>query len=326
MKYSELESHLNDVNAGLERLAPVYVVAGSDDYLREQAVKALCSVVDGDFESFNLSRFSIENGVEDAIETLHTYPVFGQYRVVVLSVFQKLAEDEKKALKAYIDAPDETSVFVIECDSDAAKALKSKKTESVDCSVLSEDELSAQIRAICAAPPARDIDGDAIAELGVRTQGAMSRIVGELSKLKSYCDGVITAADVCEMVTADFDFQIYELTDAVSKKDADKAFKVLDTFYKGGVRSMRILNQLYDRYRKMLHAELNKGLGNDDIGTLLAMSGGAVYHLRRVSSTYSQVRLKKSVDCLHALQYDVLSGRRGENTALQQAMFELLLI
>ena len=326
MKYGELAQHLNSVMMGLDKLAPVYVAVGADDYLREQAVKMLCGIVEEDFADFNLSQFSLEGGVADAIETLHTYPVFGQYRVVVLSAFQKLTEDDKKALKAYIDAPDESSVLVVNCDADVAKSLKGKGVETVDCSSLSESELAAEMRKICENPPSRRIENAAISELAVRTQGAMSRVVSELVKLKSYCDEVITAQDVRDMVTADFDFQIYELTDAVSKKDGDKAFQVLDTFYKNGVRSMRILNQLYDRYRKMLHAELGKGLSNEEIGGLLAMSGGAVYHLRKVSSTYSQVRLKKSVDCLHALQCDVLSGKRSETTALQQAMFELLLI
>ena len=36
------------------------------------------------------------------------------------------------------------------------------------------------------------------------------------------------------------------------------------------------------------------------------------------------MRLKRSVDYLHSLQYDVLSGRRTENSALQQAVLELL--
>lgn len=326
MKYSELKDHLNGVLAGAEKLSPVYIVAGGDDYLRADAVRLLGSIVEPEFADFNFTRFSSEDGVADAIETLHTYPVFGQYRVVVLSAFAKLADDDKKALKAYMDAPDDTSVLVIECDADVAKSLKHKNAASVDCNELEYGELEKEIRRICAESPSCEIDDDAIAELAERTQSAMSRVASELKKLKSYSEGVITRDDVRDMVTADFDFQIYELTDAVSKKDADKAFKVLDTFFSNGVRPMRILNQLYDRYRKMLHAELSKNLSNEDIGGLLSMSGGAVYHLRKVSSTYSQVRLKKSVDCLHALQYGVLSGRRAEGTALTEAMFELLLI
>lgn len=326
MKYGELAGHINGVTMGMEKLAPVYLVVGADDYLREQAIKLLCGLVEEDFADFNLSRFSSEDGVADAIEALHTYPVFGQYRVVVLTALQKLAEEDKKSLKAYFEEPDETSVLVVNCDADVAKSLKDKRAQTVDCSTLSEQELAVEIKKLCQIDSACGITDGAIAELSKRTQGAMSRVVSEIVKLKSYCEGDITENDVKDMVAEDFDFQIYELTDAVSKKDGDKAFRVLDTFYKNGVRSMRILNQLYDRYRKMLHAELCKGLNNEDVGVLLSMSGGAVYHLRKVSSTYSQVRLKKSVDCLHALQCDVLSGRRNENTALQQAMFELLLI
>lgn len=326
MKYGELGGHLNGVLAGDGKLGAVYVVAGSDDYLRSEAVKLFRAFVEPEFADFNFSRFSSEDGVADAIETLHTYPVFGQYRVVVLGVAQKLADEDKKSIKAYIDSPDDTSVFVIDCDADAAKSFKGKSVETVDCNALKEEELAKEVKKICAIPPSVEIEAGAIAELENRTQGEMARIASEIVKLKSYCDGVITRADVCDMVTADFDFQLYALSDAVSKKDADKAFRVLDSFYKNGIRSMRILNQLHDKYRKMLHAELSKGLSNDEIGELLSMSGHAVYYLRQASGAYSQVRLKKCVDCLNALQYDVLSGRKSENTALNEAMFELLLI
>ena len=325
MKYGELATHLNDALNGFEKIYPVYLVVGNDDYLRDCAVKTLSKIVEDDFADFNLSRFLAEDGVYDAIETLHTYPAFGQYRVVTLSVQQKLAEEEKRALKAYEDNPDETSVLVIDCcDQDVAKGLKSKNAVTVDCGTLDDIETEEFIKKLC--EPYCNIESGAISELAARTQHSASRIVGEIEKLKAYCEGDITREAVLEMVTADFDFQIYELTDAVSKKDGNKAFRVLDVLYKNGVRSMRILNQLYDRYRRMLHTELNKGLSNDAIAALLNMSPGAVYHMRKVSSTYSQMRLKKSVDLLHALQCDVLSGKRTESSALSQAAFELLLI
>ncbi|MDE6302054.1 MAG: DNA polymerase III subunit delta [Clostridia bacterium] len=326
MEYGELKQHIDGALMGSEEFSPVYVVFGEDDYLRAQAIKLLKSVVDEDFAAFNFSQFSADGGVRDAIDTLYTYPVFGQYRAVVLTVGQKLADEDKEAIKAYLSSPSESSIFIVDCDADTAKSIKGKAVKSVDCSTLKSDALIPEIKKLCAEEPARSIDNAAADELIVRTQGSMSRIASELVKLKAYCDETIKLADVREMVTADLDFQIYELTSAVSEKNANKAFQVLDVFYKNGIRPMRIINQLYDRYRKMLHAELNKGLSNDDVGKLLGMKGGAVYHMRRVSSEYSQVRLKKSVDYLHSLQCDVLTGRCSENTALKQAMFELLSI
>lgn len=326
MEYGELKQHINGALSGEEAFSAAYVVFGEDDYLRAHAVNMLTSIADEDFADLNVSRFSADWGVADVIETLYTYPVFGQYRVVVLSVSQKLADADKEAIKSYLSSPSETSIFVVDCDAETAKTIKGKTVKSVDCSTLSHEALVCEINKLCNSEPSCDMESSAIEELIVRTQSSMSRIASELVKLKAYCDKSIKRQDVCEMVTADLDFQIYELTGAVSEKNADKAFAVLDVFYKNGVRPMRIVNQLYDRYRKMLHAELNKGMSNDDIGKLLGMKGGAVYHLRRVSSGYSQIRLKKSVDYLHKLQCEVLSGRLTENTALQQAMFELLSI
>ncbi|MBD5092638.1 MAG: DNA polymerase III subunit delta [Clostridiales bacterium] len=322
MKFGELKGHINSVLAGEAKFAPAYVVSGDDNYLRAQSVALFESIVGVDFADLNLSRFCADNGIDAAIDVLNTYPVFDEYRVVTLTVGQKLADEDKERLKAYISSPSESSILVLDCDAEAAVSFRGKGYERVDCTKLEDAELYREVKNLCA--PTHNIDNDAALELAKRTQGYMHRIASEITKLKAYCERTITLADVCEMVAVDIDYQIYALADAVSKKDAATAFQVLDSFYKNGIRAMRIINQMYDKYRKMLHAELNKGLSNDDIGNLLGMKGGAVYHLRKVSGGYSQMRLKRSVDYLHSLQYDVLSGRRTENSALQQAVLELL--
>ncbi len=324
MKYGELAKHLNDAAAGLTDLAPLYIVWGADDYLRANAVRLLSSLVEEDFATFNFSRFSDENAVQDALEVVNTYPVFGQYRVVVVKASQKLADADKESIKNYLQSPLSSSVFVLDCEGDAGTGLKLKGAQSVDCSLLEAGELANEIRLICKQSPERSIDTAAANELIERTARSMSRISSELVKLKAYCEDCITYKDVCDMVAPDLDFRIFELAGAVSEKNADRAFKILDAFRVSGIRSMSILNLLYDRYRKMLHAELHKGLSNDELGKLLDMKGGAVYYLRKASSGYSQVRLKRSVDYLHGLQYDVLRGKRAENSALQQAVIELL--
>lgn len=322
MKYSELKGHIDGIAAGKTKFAPAYVVSGDDNYLRAQSIAALKSVVNDDFADLNIARMSADNGIAAAIDVLNTYPVFSEYRAMVLTVGQKLADADKELLKKYVSSPCESSVFIIDCEAEAAAAIRGKGFESVDCSRLKPEELAVEIRKLCL--PSHSIDADALQVLTLRTQGYLHRIEGEITKLKAYCRQKITLADVCESVTADLDFQIYSLADAVSKKDVATALAVLDSFYKNGIRGMRVINQMYDKYRKMLHAELNKSLSNVDISNLLGMKESAVYHLRKVSCGYSQMRLKRSVDYLHSLQCDVLSGRRTENSALQDAVLELL--
>ena len=152
----------------------------------------------------------------------------------------------------------------------------------------------------------------------------MSRIVCEVTKLKAYSSGTITTADVEVLVTPDLEFALYELTSAVSEKQAEKALEIIDVFFKQGVKGYTLINMLYNQYRKMLHAELHKTDDAEVLAPMLEISSKQLYHVRRVSKNYTQMRLKQAVDYLHNLQHAILSGKRLENTAIHDAILTLL--
>ena len=311
---------------GGEDFAPIYVVSGDDDYLKELALKRFYGALDKDYAEFNFSEFASDASVDDIKDALDTYPMFDSVRVVSYQADEKTPDAFKTFLDEYRESPSPTSVFVVSVFGDANKILGKKKLTQIDCSRLEDEELVFEINKILSVEPSVPISHDAALELIKRTQGGMARIVSETNKLKAYANGTITVADVEEMVVADLDYQIFELSNALAEKDGNKALEVLNTLTADGVRGVTILNLVYDKYRKMLHAELNKNRTNDEVGQMLGMKGGAVYYLRKTSSKYSQVRLKKCVDYLHSLQCDVLSGRRLENSALQEAVLQLLII
>lgn len=326
MKYGEFKQHFQSIKNGEAEFCPVYVVCGDDDYLKDEVIASFKSVVDPEYADFNFSNVSGDGGISAAIDAAYTFPMFDARKVVVLTLESAPSESEKAAFEKYLANPCETSVLAVCCDDEIAKSFKSKKAQTINCARLDDIELLSEIQALCKKEPTIQIDRDAAVELVSRTQGSMARIASEISKLKSYSDGRITKIDVCEMVSADIDFQIYELANAVSEKNAAKALEVLDVFFKNGIRGVTIINRLYDKYRNMLHAELNKGLSNDDLAKLLGMKSGAVYFLRKVSANYSQMRLKRCVDYLHSLQFDVLTGKRDDVSAIHEAILQLLVI
>jgi len=326
VKYGELAQHIGGVLSGTVKPFAAYFAVGQDDYLRETAKRLFLSAAEGDFADMNSSRFYADSAAAEVVGAANTFPILAEFRVVCYEAPAKLSDSDKAALKGYFEAPSPTTLFIIDCSADAAKALKSKGTDVIDCNNLEENELLAEAERICAQSPSVKIKRDAAAELVRRIGNSTARLVSEIAKLKSYCAGEITLSDVEAMVSESLDVQIFDLTKAVSLKDADKAFKTLERVKKNGIRSLTVINQLYDKYRKMLHAELHKELSNDELGKLFGMRGGAVYYLRQASTLYSQVKLKKCVDIIHALQCDVLSGRRSEDSALIEMMFELLRI
>lgn len=339
MKYTELKQHIN--KAMQSGFAPLYCVYGDDDCLCAKALKMFESVISPDYADFNLMKIGDESDVDMAIDALSTFPMFDDYKVVILTIQNVVAKSRKKsddegetqsqvkdAIDSYMQSPNPTSVLVLNCASkDIATAFKYKTAQNVDCSRLDEESLKSEIVAIANKEPKIDIQPQAISELILRTQSSMGRIESEMAKLKCYSSGVITYRDVCDMVVADTDYKMYEFANAVSQKNCEGALKVLNVLMENGLRGATILNLLYGKYREMLHASLNKDLGNDDLARLLGMSkSGAVYYLKQVASNYSQMRLKKSVDYLHALQYDVLMGKRNETSAVHEAILQLIAI
>lgn len=323
MKYTALKSHLDRTDG--KPLASCYVVYGDDAWLRQSAVGMFRALVNPDYASFNCSSVSAADGAEVAVGMLNTFPMFDVLRVVIVpDVQEKFSDADKATYERYLASPNPEAVLVLVCEESAEKYASFKGAEKVDCNRLAEDEIAVLVDGMLREEPVRTMQRAALHELVSRTLSDMSRISCEVSKLKAYCDSDITRADVCEMTSAEPDVQIFQLSDAVGSGNAGRALEVLDALTGDGVRPMTVLNLLYGYYRRMLHAELHKGEPDADVAALLGIKPGALYHLRRVSGKYSQVRLKKCVDYLYELQFAVLTGKRSEGSAMHDAVLTLL--
>ncbi len=321
MKFGELTAHLNSALNGDAKFAAAYLLVGGDGFLRSEAKRLLKSVLLEDFASFN---FSTVQTADEAVDALMTVPVFDEHRICVLSPDKEPGEQDVATLAAYLASPVHGSILVLDGSDATAKKVGTKACQKVDCGALSEEELHAQIAKLLAAPPAAEMDARAEEELVRRTQGSMARIASEIEKLKAYSYGKILPGDVRLLVGADLDYQAYLLADAVSKKNANDALTILSYLIDEGFAPWTILSSLYDRYRKLLHISLNKNLTNDALAELLGVKSGAIYFMRKEVDGYTQIRLKRCVDRLHALQYDIVSGKRSDESAMHQAVLELL--
>lgn len=325
LKFVELEKHIQSLKEGASA-ASMYIVAGEDDYLKSRSLALFRTLIDEDYRDFNLSVVSVSAGMSAVLDALYTFPVFDERKIVIIpDLNEKPSDTERAVLEKYISEPCSGAILIAVCDKDVSGAFaKSSSVILVDCGRLDDSALAVEIEKLLALTPQRTADSAAVRELISRTLGSMSRIAGELNKLKAYCTRQITKSDVEELVAPDTDYQIYELSGAVSERDSNRALRVLDVFFKNGVKPMTVLGLLYGQYRKMLHTELHKNESDAEIAKLLGIKPAAVYHTKKVSKNYSQLRLKKSVDYLHSLQYDVLCGKRTETGALHEAVLELL--
>lgn len=87
--------------------------------------------------------------MSEAIDAAYTFPMFDNRKVVLLSLESAPSESDKTAFEKYLSDPCETSVLVIDCDDEIAKAFKSKKAQAVSCSRLDDVEILSEIDELC---------------------------------------------------------------------------------------------------------------------------------------------------------------------------------
>ena len=350
MKYVELKKHIEDCISRGKAFEPMYVISGADAYLRQTAVAMFKGIVDPEYADFNLSIISYGQGVSSAIDALSLFPVFDERKVVIIPDFpSKISEQDKGLITSYLSEANPTAIFVIVCeeiqskkegkesgaDADEKKTatdngktvaslIKEAKLTLVDCAKLDESTVAIELEGILKEDPATTIEPRALHALVEKTLGDMSRIVCEAKKLKAYSQGTITLADVEAMVAPDLEFAIFTFASAVSEQQPEKALEIVDTFFKQGIKGDTLISLLYGQYRKMLHAELHKNENNEQVASLLGISDKQLYHVKRVSKNYTQVRLKQAVDYLHNLQYAIRQGKRIDTTAVHDAVLTLL--
>lgn len=346
MKYVELKKHIEECKAGVKSFEPMYVIGGADAYLRQTATALFKGIVDPEYADFNLSIISHSQGVSSAIDALSLFPVFDERKVVIIPDFpSRVSEQDRSIISRYLQESNPAAIFVIvyeekpskndgkESDDEDKKKdtgktiasfVKEEKLTFVDCGKLDENMVAIELQDILAEAPAKKIDQRALHVLVEKTLGDMARIVSEVKKLKSYSGDVITVADVETMVAPDLEFAIYAFAGAVSERQPEQALEIVDTFFKQGIRGDTLIALLYGQYRKMLHAELHKNEDNEYVASLLGINSKQLYHVKRVSKNYTQMRLKQAVDYLHNLQYAVRSGKRIDTTAVHDAVLTLL--
>ena len=86
MKYTALKEYLAAAKAeGNASLRPCYVIFGDDAWLRQSAVGMFRALADPDYAAMNCTVLSAQDGAEEAVFTLNTFPVFDTIRIVVVT-------------------------------------------------------------------------------------------------------------------------------------------------------------------------------------------------------------------------------------------------
>jgi len=346
MKALEIETALKK-----QGLAPLYLVMGEEDCLRDLAAAALKAAILGDvsaeegpgsgLEAFNHDvLYGDESDGSEILARAGQAPVFAARRYVVVKSAEKLPARDGETLLPYLQEPCESTTLVFVA-AKLDKRLKFSKellerAVSIDCSSLSDVHLSSWIRTESGRLGVRlsEEAAGALSHLALSLKGeaggTLNLLRRELEKLAAYVPPGKTAGvqDFEAVRGGEPGASVFDLARAIAERREGRALWILARNLDSGEDPLRILGALAWQFRQIWKAREQRRFGGPgadvgglftdrDLGTALRLFAAADGRLKGGASKSSKrLVLESAVLSLCRFDRDKGAGReaRGVRT------------
>ncbi len=293
-----------------------YLVQGEDILLYDKALEMIKKAVNLQLEDFNFNVFDDDSFNADLVmDTLETMPMGSDKKVVLLKNITNINENFKKKLKEYLKNPVQSTCLVI---FDFFNKFDFLISEKISAKRLDDASLKELIRAELKKYN-KEISNDACQKLIEACCSYYSLIKNELEKLGSCEDIDISEKSVEELVCKQTEFTVFELTDALSKRDADKALSLLNLMPKDTKTFSLVLNH----FRRLFFVAVSEG-SDKDLSELLDVKEYAIIKSKSLAKNFSKLQLKNIYEMTSDVDFYIKNGQMQVENALYYLVFGIL--
>ena len=268
----------------------VYVVFGSDAFLRDAYRRQVAEAVLGDADpQLCVSRFDGEAELADVLDDLRTLPFLAPRRLVIVDDADEFITAHRSALEDYLQHPSATGTLLL-CPKSFPAGTKLAKRVAVigmtfDCRPPKAKDLPRWI-AKRAAKDGKQMDRRAVDLLAQWLGPDLARVDSEMTKLALYVGDrpSVTAEDVSAVVVATADVSPWTLTDALTTGDVPTGLATLDKLLTKPGEEFRVLGLIGWHLRRVLKAKqmLIAGRREADVFSTLGIRYGGAQTMRRL--------------------------------------------
>ncbi len=236
-----------------------------------------------------------EVNIDLVINELDTYSFFNEEKIVYaknadfLTSTKSLIEHNISKLEKYLINPNLNNILIISCSKmdgkkNIVKLIKEK------CQIINNDiDLVSYVNKKC---QNIKIDNLTINYFLSNMGNDISRINNELDKLIEFCNSKITKDDIDLITIKKIDANIFNLIDAIIKKDKKKSLLIYQELINYGEDFFKIFITLSNQIRLIYQIKVLKDLSNDEICNILKLKNPKqVVALRYKINLYSEKEL-----------------------------------
>ena len=263
------------------RIASLYLLYGAEDYLRDNAARAIADAVlrDAPLREFNEASYSLASvDVQQAIAAAEQMPMMASRRVVRITDFSKLREADEEILARYITRPAESSVVIFVAD-DLDKRRKLSKTLLDTCTAVEFAPLSDAELATWAKDQLRKLkveaDERALHQIIALVGSNVRTLSNELNKLATSAIGQerITMEMIDDLVGRSRVLSNFELTDHLILRIRKRALQILQRLLDDGAEPVMLIGLIASNYHRLALAKelMSRNAAKEEVFRLVGM-------------------------------------------------------
>lgn len=316
-----------DIKTG--KFKQIYLLCGSEDYLRSQYRDRLKTALLGDGDAMNLSCFEGKDiSQTKLVDLAETMPFLAERRVIVVEN-SGMFKGGSDVLADYFKELSPAAYFVFsEKEVDKRNRLYKAVKEKGYIGEFGEQDESTLTRWIAGLvkKEGMEIERAAIAALLYKTGTDMENIRRELEKCICYClnRGEITSEDVETICTERISNRIFDMINFMAAGRKEQALKLYYDLLALKEPPMRILFLISRQFHMLLQAKLLREKGYDKriIGEKMGVAPFIAGKYMEQASCFSKPLLRRALeDCVQA-EEDVKTGKLGDVMSVELLMIK----
>lgn len=323
MKFEELKINLK------QSIDTSYMLCGVDEYLLSTSYDLILKYSNVEFQDLNVIRFT--EGVVDCVDVvraLDTMPVFSNKKVVYIDLRMSKKSELKntKTLNEYLKNPNPMAILIINIGANEDDfGIDKKLMQIVDCNRLDTKIVEAKINSIMRSYN-KIIEPDACKLLMEYCLFDLAKIIVECNKLVAFVGSriEIKETDIKEIVTRSLEYQVFELTEALAKKNSTVVYNILSDMRAKKDEYKMLPALIYSHFRRLFHVSLNQGASNFEIAKMLGVKEYAIKMTQNQVKLFSKSSLKKINELCANIDYDLKQSNISMDNAIELIVLSIL--
>lgn len=330
MDYKQI---ISDIKA--KNLKPIYLLHGNEAYFIDQIVEALENILTPDEKAFNQTvTYGKDTEITELINMCKRFPMMAPFQIIIVKEAQYLKKIEE--LKHYAKNPVPTTILVIshkEKSVDKRKAFVKDlaKTGLVfESKQLYENQIPSLISKLVE-DKGKKIDVKSSHLLVEFVGNDLSRLFNEIDKLLITLpadQSTITPEHIEKNIGYSKDYNVFELQNAIGKKDVLKANRIINYFESNPKHSINeVIPSLFKYFQNVFKIHYLKDKSKTSIASTLGINP---YFAGEYVTVARNFDIRKTVQNIEVLKdYDLKSkgvGYAGGNadSLLKEMIFKIL--